>query len=473
MAHQLARAIAAVVIALGTLVTAAACSPAPPTVAAATVVLPAYHGTLPTVTGVGIRALWQADWLNNDAVDPVVSGGLVIAGWRTPPAHGATSDVADATVAAVRATTGAPVWAVMLPSSLPDILGLVPLGNVVVVEAGHDIGHAPVAVLPVVTEFLGLDRATGRQLWATAASGDYQQPPVTAAETSAGPLLITGDPTGTVTARQATTGTIAWQAPADCPLLVSGDYISPVALATDGSLITESVACDPLTVIRRLDPATGKPRWAWRAPTSAGNLTVSVSGVARDGAVVLVTGLGAPGGSKTTWHALGLPAPYPWPASLGGPRSEGFTFALDAATGRARWGQASNHHSEWYALTGRAVCAIPGGIQCRDDVTGKTTMPDLAPPPKGHDDSPYFAHGLAVIMSAPAPGGGIAVTVLTVRGGAVTTRARLAVRPYTYDTGQPYAPTVVAAGALPGGGYLILLDRDDRPDTPVLALRLG
>jgi outer membrane protein assembly factor BamB len=478
--HPGARAITLAIVALGTLAMAAGCMSGPLAVSAATVALPAYHGFLPTITGDGLQALWQADWLDDSLAYPVVSDGLVIAGWRAPaglghrPAPGDAVSSGNATVGAVRATTGARVWALTLPSSLPDILGLVPAGKVVVVEAGQDIGQAPGETLPVVTELLGIDQATGRQLWAVPATGDYQQPAIASAEAADGALLITGDPSGTLTARWTATGTVAWQAPAGCPLLTD-DVTPPVTVAADGSLIAESVSCNPSTVIRRLDPATGKTRWTWRAPaaTMAGNLMIAVGEVGRAGSAILVTGLGNPRESGTTWSAVGLPSPYPWPASLSGQQADGFTLALDAASGRPRWSQASSSHFEWYALTAGAVCGDNGGIQCRDDVTAATTMPDVAPPPPGHDESAYLADGLAVITSAPAPGGGIAVTVLAVRGGTVRTQARLGVKPYACDTGQVYAPTVVGFGALPGGGYLILLDRRDLPDAPILALRLA
>jgi outer membrane protein assembly factor BamB len=478
--HPKARAITLGIVALGTLAMAAGCMSGPPTVSAATVALPAYHGSLPTVTGDGVQALWQADWLANDTVYPVVSDGLVIGGWRAPAGLGVSTapgdgaDSANVTVAAVRATTGAPVWAVTLPSSLPDILGLVPAGKVVVIEAGQDNGQPPFGVFPVVTELLGIDQASGRQLWAVPDAGDYQQPAIASAEAAAGALLITGDPSGTVTARWTATGAVAWQTPAGCPLLTD-DSTPPVTLAADGSLIAESVSCNPSTVVRRLDPATGRPRWTWRAPaaTMAGNLMISVGGVARAGSAILVTGLGDPREFGTTWSAVGLPDPYPWPASLGGPQTDGFALALDAVSGRPRWSQAGNSHFESYALTARAVCGGTGGIQCRDDMTAATTMPDFAPPPQGHDQSAYLADGLAVITSAPAPGGGIALTVLAVRGGVVMAQARLGVRPYAHDTGEVYAPTIIGFGALPGGGYLILLDRRDLPDAPTLALRLG
>jgi outer membrane protein assembly factor BamB len=165
------RAITVAMAALGTLA-AAGCGSGPPTVSATTVAMPAYHRSLPTITGDAVQPLSQADWVGSY---PVVSDGQVIADLQSPPG---VPGPANAAVAAVKATTGSAVWAVTLPASLPDILGLVPVGQVVVVEAGHDYGQAPFAVFPVVTELLVLDQATGRQLWAAPVAGDYQQPPI-------------------------------------------------------------------------------------------------------------------------------------------------------------------------------------------------------------------------------------------------------------------------------------------------------
>lgn len=119
-----------------------------------------------------------------------------------------------ARVDAARALTGVAAWTATLPRSLPDILGLLPVGKVVVVEAGHDFGQAPAAVIPAVTDYIALDQATGRQLWTVPADGSMQTPPIAAA----GNLVLAADRIGTVTARQAATGAIAWRAsrPADC-----------------------------------------------------------------------------------------------------------------------------------------------------------------------------------------------------------------------------------------------------------------
>jgi hypothetical protein len=59
-------------------------------------------------------------------------------------------------------------------------LGLVPAGNVVIAEAGHNVGQAPAAVYPVVSEYVALGLGTGRMAQArlaigtTAFGGGYQ-----------------------------------------------------------------------------------------------------------------------------------------------------------------------------------------------------------------------------------------------------------------------------------------------------------
>jgi outer membrane protein assembly factor BamB len=95
-------------------------------------------------------------------------------------------------VKAVSAATGAPAWTMTLPTSLPQGLGLVPAGKVVVVEAGHDDPDS-VAEVSVVTEYIAVDLSTGHRLWtAPASAADGEVPPIAAA----GDLLLTGDLTG-------------------------------------------------------------------------------------------------------------------------------------------------------------------------------------------------------------------------------------------------------------------------------------
>src|SRR2546421_8997620 len=105
----------------------------------------ALPGELPAVTGGGIRALWQgAPWQ-----DLTISGGMVLGVDRIGhPAH----------VHAVSALTGAPAWTITLPASLPEVLGLVPAGSLVVVEAGRDLNDP--AGGAVVAEDLALGVTT-------------------------------------------------------------------------------------------------------------------------------------------------------------------------------------------------------------------------------------------------------------------------------------------------------------------------
>jgi hypothetical protein len=96
--------------------------------AAVTVGVPAAAGPakLPAVRGGGVRALWQgAPW-----------NGLTFAGGMVLGVRGNQVD-------AIRAATGAPAWTAALPATLSAALGLVPAGNVVIVEAGRPVGQPP------------------------------------------------------------------------------------------------------------------------------------------------------------------------------------------------------------------------------------------------------------------------------------------------------------------------------------------
>jgi hypothetical protein len=105
---------------------------------------------LPPVTGGGVRALWQgAPW-----------GSLTFDGGTLLGVGGAPGGKL-ARVHAISAATGKPLWTANMPESLPEVLGLVPAGNVVVVEAGHPDDNS-VARKPIATEYVALDIKTGR-----------------------------------------------------------------------------------------------------------------------------------------------------------------------------------------------------------------------------------------------------------------------------------------------------------------------
>jgi len=120
------------------------------------------------VSGGGIRALWQgAPW-----ADLTLSGGMVL---------GVAQTAGGVQVNAVSAMTGAPAWTLTLPVALPQVLGLVPAGSVVVVEAGHGSGLPSGGA--VVSEYIAVDLATGHQVWTApvGSSGPHEIPPVAVA----------------------------------------------------------------------------------------------------------------------------------------------------------------------------------------------------------------------------------------------------------------------------------------------------
>ncbi len=410
---------------------------------------------LPAVSGSGARVLWQgAPW-----ADLTFAGGMLLG-------------VNGQQVEAVSATTGTPRWTATIPASLPSILGLVPAGDVVIVEAGHNVGQAPAEVYPVVTEYLALDSATGAMRWAIPVGGHYQSPPIAAS----GRFLLTGDPSGAVTGRIAATGHVVWRdrRPVGCGSPPSGGLGNAgLGIAADGALATVSIECRARVLVRRLDPATGTPRWTWRSPV-ASDSALSVAAAARDGGLVLVSGQISPSARP---FARILPGARAWPQALGPADDTDLIVALDAATGHPRWSETGGQ-LEIFAPTDGALCeVVTVGLQCRDDVTGALTMRTLLTGKDDGDSPPYSADGYAGVVGGLAAvtvpsRHGVALRVVRVHGGATVARVRLAIRTSVYD-GANYQVFAVAAGRLGSHAILILLRRVDLPGYPVLALELA
>jgi len=267
----------------GAVMALAGCGPARPTAPSAT---PASVGAaaspgsagLPAVTG-GVRALWQgAPWVY------LTFAGRDLLGADGDQLH----------VHAISAATGAPLWTATMPKSAPDVLGLLPAGNVVVVAAGHPTGYPAGGFF--VSEYVGLSLATGKRLWTAPEGGRITSPPAAVS----GKYLLTGDPSGAVTARIAATGAVVWRdaRPAACgPAPSQQPDNAGLGLAADGPLLTASFECGPRIIVQRLDPASGVPTWTWRSPSVGANvgLYMAVTSAALQGGVVLVTGaIGAP-----------------------------------------------------------------------------------------------------------------------------------------------------------------------------------
>jgi outer membrane protein assembly factor BamB len=452
-------------------VTVAACGNGP---AAQRVTAVAQSGPLPTVTGGGIRALWQgAGW---SAL--TLSGGKLL---------GVSSTGSTAQVTAVSATTGAPAWKLTLPRSVPEVLGLVPAGGVVLVEAGRN-DSASVAQLLVVTEYIAVDLATGHVLWtAQAGVNSYVMPPIAAS----GDLLLTGDAAGAVVARLAATGAVVWRDPrpkACGPAPSGGLAFTALGIAADGPLTAISFGCNPDTIVQRVDAATGRPLWTWKSSAAAyGELEMSVIAAARNGNVVLLSGaaIDIPGAKRP---APGLPHPHAWPTQLGPSEEGNAVLALDAADGQPRWSELGGEqtpvsngtgHMETFTLTDGAVCeAVSTGVLCRNDTTGAPTFPALVAgqvpfsiPPIITDGYAGISGGLVALTVAPFRSGAVTVRVVRIQGGATAATTRLAIG-LQGDGGAHDSDYVVAAGPLPGGATLLLVRRADLPGDPVLALRV-
>jgi outer membrane protein assembly factor BamB len=418
--------------------------------------------TLPAVTGSGVRALWQgAPW-----------GNLTFAGGTLLGSDGNQ-------VHAIRAATGAPLWTATMPAAQPDVLGLVPAGNVVIVEAGHSVGNPPAMVASAVFEYIALDLATGAERWTAPALGGNQSPAIAAS----GKFVLTGDPSGAVTARLAATGSVVWRVrrPAVCGAAAPSDLTDDagLGLAADGPLLAASFSCERRVVVVRLDPATGKALWTWRSPAiiEGDSLSLTATAAARDGNLVLLAGqIASPPAAQQ--FISRLPHADAWPQALGPADQISTVLALDAANGRPRWSELGGQ-LETFTLTVGAVCeVVSAGLECRDDATGAATMPTLRTGMHDGDSPPYaddgfagVSGGLAAVTAAPSRSSDVTLRIVTVRGGTTAAQVRLAIGSTPTD-GSNYQVFAVAAAPLSRGTTLVLVRRVDLPGYPALALAI-
>jgi outer membrane protein assembly factor BamB len=417
-------------------------------------------GRLPGATG-GARALWQgAPW-----------GGVTFDG-------GTLLGIDGAQVDAISAATGAPAWTATMPAPLTQVLGLVPAGGAVIVEAGHSTGQPPAAVFAVVTEYVALSLATGRVLWAVPVGGTYQNPPVAAS----GRYLLTGDTSGAVIARVIATGAVAWRdpRPAVCRQPASaGTDNAGLGLGADGPVVAASFDCGPRVVVQRLDPATGRALWTWQSPAVAAGAVqqLAVIAAASRGGIVLLAGeIAAPPAARE--FTARLPRHYGWPRALDPPDQVSTVLAVSAADGRPRWTELGGQ-LETFTLTDGLVCEVVSpGLECRADATGAATMPTLLTGMQDGDSPPYADDALAGIsgdfaaVTVPsAASGTVTLRVVRLRDGATVARVRVAIGS-TSRGGSDYQVFAVAAGPLPGGAIEVLLRRVDLPGYPLLALEV-
>lgn len=412
---------------------------------------------LPAVTG-GVRALWQgAPWVY-----------LTFAGRDLLGADGDRLRVH-----AVSAATGAPLWTAAMPTSAPDILGLLPAGNVVIVAAGNPTGDPAGGFF--VSEYVALSLATGRRLWAAPLAGRMGSPPAAVS----GKYLLTGDRSGAATARIAATGAVVWHdaRPASCgPTPTQTPDNAGLGLAADGPLLAASFECGPRIIVQRLDPATGKPSWTWRSPSVGANVGeyMAVTNAALQGGVVVVTGgIGAPPGAQ---RFLRRWPHFSSPPAFGPNDAESTILALSAANGHPRWSELGAQQVT-VATTGGAVCEVADvGVECRDDTTGAPAMPILLTGRKAMSIPPYFDDGFAgisdglVAVTMPARSG-VTLRVQRARGGAVVAQVHLAIGARAHD-GALYDVFAIGAGQLTSSAILVLVRRIDLPGYPALALKV-
>jgi hypothetical protein len=413
-----------------------------------------------------VTALWQgAPW---DVF--AVADGLVL-GFQY--AHG------KKTVRAVSALTGAPAWTVRPPRAQPGVLGIVAGPGVVVAEVGHAVGTAPELVTSAVREDMVLDARTGKLLWTVPVTG-FGAPPLAIA----GSVVVSGGRLGVLTARAASTGRVLWRrsAPSHCPatgpgLINTGYYLG---VAADGPLLAASYVCPGGHVlVQRLTAATGRPVWQWESPPAGGSsqALMYVTGVARQGDLVLLTGQAAPPPAASTLTRT-VPRSYTWPTRLGPVGQDEVVLALDAATGRPRWAEVGGQ-MQGFSLADGAVCeSVSIGLECRDDVTGAPTRPLLVTGQRASAAPPYGGDGMAGISGsdiavtvAPFRAGHVRLIVVPVRGGGQLANASLDIG--ITARGANYQTFVVAAGTLPDGATVVLLRRIDRPGYPFVALKVA
>lgn len=418
-------------------------------------------------SGDKVTRLWQG------AVGNVLAtaGGLVIG---TRYAHG------HYTVRAVSALTGAPVWTLRPPRAEQGILGMIAGAGVLVAEISHTIGRPPLAVTLVVGRYMVLDARTGKILWTAPVPGRSQQPPLAIA----GGAVVSGGGPYSLIARQATTGRVLWRrpAPAGCPGTGPGAVIGPwqqVGVAADGPLLAASFVCSHgRLIVQRLAATTGKLIWQWEAPSVGSTVAeMSVTGVARQGQLILLTGQVTPPAAARAL-ARTVPRPYTWPARFGPIDIVEVVLALDAATGHPRWIELGGQLQE-FSLADGAVCeSVNIGLECRDDITGAPTRPLLVTGQPVSAVPPNFGDGFAGISGseiavtvAPFRAGHVRLVVLPVRGDGQLAHATLDIG-FTAQ-GAGYRTFVVGASALPGGATMVLLRRIDQPGYPLVALKVA
>jgi outer membrane protein assembly factor BamB len=416
---------------------------------------------LPRVTSTGgrITALWQAPLTN-----AVVTGNLVVGLAAGRPA----------VLEAISESTGQHRWTASLPAAEPYVAGLFAAGGSVVVEVGRALDD-PAGSL-VVTRYVVFDARSGRQLWSAQAPGGVTSLVAGKPVIYAAGLVVTGDSSGDLTARDAHTGALAWQSarPRSCPQSGEPEFSYSEGLAGSGRLLVVSYQCESKgqeeVLVERVAPLSGAPLWRWRAPLA----DLSVVGAATQGELVLLSGQ-----AGEDRDVRSLPNARSWPTRLGFYLGKELLLALDARTGAPRWYERGGQLEE-FTLTDGVTCeTVHVGFECRDDQTGLHTRPVLttgrgegSSPPYSHDGTDGIGGSLAGVVLSQAPSGAVMIGVFPLRGGGAIAHATVQLGDSTYGEGND-KNFIVGAGPIAGGGTLMLLRRVDIANYPLVALRVS
>ncbi len=165
---------------------------------------------------------------SSDAIDPAAGASahfcLTAAGGLAPLWSGHTGWIAATSgpmgfsvegrcVLAFTVSDGHQIWRWSDPRH-PVVGGAIAAGAVVVVAAGNTGGTPPAAVFGVTDDLVGLDAATGRELWSRPLPNDGQSIP----DVFAGPDIVVSLADGAILGIHPATGSTVWsdRAPASC-----------------------------------------------------------------------------------------------------------------------------------------------------------------------------------------------------------------------------------------------------------------
>jgi len=321
---------------------------------------------------------------------PVWSGRT---GWIAATSETESFSVENGCVLAFTVSDGQQQWS-WSDQKHPYVGGAIADNAIAVVATGNDVGTGPADAYPVVDHLVGLDAATGRELWSRPLANDGQSIPAV----FAGADVVVSLADGAVLAIDPTTGATAWSdpAPASCHLGPPNGPSVDAAVVAGGPSATVEYNCltgvdhvnNNDNMVAELNPANGTMEWSWQP----GGLSLEYqSSVASSDGVIAVVDAGG-SGSEVPGTEWGLgPTGYQTYEVVG----------IDQTDGRPLW-KLTTVPTDAAVYAGPAqLCVVSQfGVSCRAARTGAQTWewrPVVVP-----------ASGAMPMMgNAPADDGGI------------------------------------------------------------------